>query len=228
MCRQFFKSPAFCRRWSVPQHKRSDHISQKIESLGLSPAKTPTVPVRKATESDQAGLFRMKLQRESLKPLAQCLGEAFCLVRMLKADDEIVGPSNDDDITFRMALSPVLCPQIEHIVEIDVGEQRRNRRPLRGPFLARRPYSPFEYSGLQPLSDESEHPPIGDTMLEESHHPIVINSVEVSRNIRIEYPADLLETNCGSQDIERHMRLTSWSKPVAEAEEVRLVGRDEP
>ena len=84
---------------------------QKIESLGLSPAKTPTVPVRKATESDQAGLFRMKLQRESLKPLAQCLGEAFCLVRMLKADDEIVGPSNDDDITFRMVSSPVLWPR---------------------------------------------------------------------------------------------------------------------
>jgi hypothetical protein len=45
----------------------------------------------------------MTLQRESLQPLAQCLGEAFCLVRVLETDDEIVGPSNDDDITFRMA-----------------------------------------------------------------------------------------------------------------------------
>ena len=55
----------------------------------------------------------MKLQREPLKPLAQCLGKAFCLVGVLETNDEIVGPSNDDNITFRMALSPVLSPEIE-------------------------------------------------------------------------------------------------------------------
>ena len=94
--------------------------------------------------------------------------------------------------------------------------------PCGGPFLARCPYSPFEHSGLQPLSNESEHPPIGDTMLEESQHPIVTYAVKVSRNVRIEYPADLPEADCGGQDIERYMRLTSWSKSVTEAEEIRM------
>src|SRR5581483_9653910 len=108
-------------------------------------------------------------------------------------------------------------------MEVSVGEQRRNRGPLWGPFFARRPYSPFEYSGLQPLSDESEHPLISNPMLDKSQHPIVIYLVKVTSNIRIEYPTYLLEADCGSQYIKRHVRSTSRSKSVREAEEVHLV-----
>lgn len=87
--------------------------TQKIERFSLLTAKTPTVSVRKATESDQAGLFRMQFQRESLEPLAQCLGKAFGFIRVLKTDDEIVGPANNDDISFRMSLPPLLDPKVE-------------------------------------------------------------------------------------------------------------------
>src|SRR6202035_4850219 len=103
---------------------------QKIERLGLSPSKTPTVPVRIAAESDQAGLLRMQLQRESLEPIAQGLGKVLSLIRVLKSDDKIVGPSNDDDIALRLALPPVLRPKVKRIMEVYVREQRRNRRPL--------------------------------------------------------------------------------------------------
>src|SRR3569833_149731 len=139
----------------------------------------------------------MKLQRESLKPLTQGLGKALCLIRVLKTDDKIVGPANDDDISCCMALPPLLCPKVEHIMEENVGEQRRNRGPLWSPCFARRPYSPFNYSGLKPPPDESEHPLISNPMLEKSQHPLVAHSVEVTFNIRIEYPTDLLETDRG-------------------------------
>ena len=138
---------------AVPVPTTRVRQTQKIERFSLAPAKAPTVPVRKTTESDQAGLFRMKFQREPLEPLAQCCGKAFCLIRVLKSDDEIVGPSNDDDIAFSVTLPPVLCPKVEHVVEVDVGEQRRDRRPLRGslprslsifPLRALRPSATFE------------------------------------------------------------------------------------
>src|SRR5882672_2966070 len=60
-------------------------------------------------------------------------------------------------------------------------------------------------------------------MLQESQHPVVIDSVEITSNIRIEYPANLLETNSDGQKVERNMRLPSRSEPVGEAEKIRLV-----
>ena len=43
------------------------------------------------------------------------------------------------------------------IMEVHVRQQRRYRGTLRGPLLARGPLPVFEYSGLQPFPDESEH-----------------------------------------------------------------------
>ena len=68
------------------------------------------------------------------------------------------------------------------IMEIHVRQQRRYRGTLRGPLLARGPLPVFEYSGLQPFPDESEHPLVGHTVLQESLHPVVTDSIEGPHN----------------------------------------------
>lgn len=60
-------------------------------------------------------------------------------------------------------------------------------------------------------------------MLQECQHPFVADRVEVASNVRIEDPADLLETYPYRQNIEGLMGLTSRPEAVREAEEVHLV-----
>ena len=45
---------------------------------------------------------------------------------VLEPYDSVVGVSHDDHFAAGVALSPLLGPEIENIVEIDVGQQRRD------------------------------------------------------------------------------------------------------
>jgi len=48
---------------------------------------------------------------------------------MLKSDEEIVGVTHDDHITVSMPPSPLLGPQIERVVQTEVGQQRGYHSP---------------------------------------------------------------------------------------------------
>jgi hypothetical protein len=55
---------------------------------------------------------------------------------MLKAQDGVVGVPDDQQVTAGIPPAPLLGPQIEDGVQLDVREQGRNSRPLRRPVLA--------------------------------------------------------------------------------------------
>jgi hypothetical protein len=43
---------------------------------------------------------------------------------MLETDDKVVGIPHNDRVTLGLSPSPAVDPQIEHVVHVDVGEQR--------------------------------------------------------------------------------------------------------
>jgi hypothetical protein len=43
---------------------------------------------------------------------------------MLESYDDIIGIADDDYVAGSAMLSPVLNPQIENVVQVDVGQQR--------------------------------------------------------------------------------------------------------
>ena len=69
----------------------------------------------------------------------------------------------------------------------------------------------FDHSRLQSLLNETEHPRVCNAMLQELYRPVVTDRAEVVLNVRIEHPADLLQTNFYGKRIERDMRPTAWS-----------------
>ncbi len=84
---------------------------EEVEGLRFSPAvETSAVSARKASVPDQAGLLRMEFQREPLESVMQGLFEASGIILILETDNEIVGPSNYDDVSARLALPPLVCP----------------------------------------------------------------------------------------------------------------------
>jgi hypothetical protein len=60
---------------------------------------------------------------------------------MLKTGDDIVGVARVNDVAVGCVVSPPLGPQVETVVKVDVGERRRNDRPLRNTSFAGAPLS---------------------------------------------------------------------------------------
>lgn len=72
---------------------------------------------------------------------------------MLEAHDDVIGVPHNDDLTLGIVLPPVIGPEVERIVKIDVGQQRRDNRSLRGACLGWYKVSIFRDARLQPLAN---------------------------------------------------------------------------
>ena len=77
-----------------------------------------------APELNQPGLLRVEFQAELRQPLLEVLKEPHGIGSLLEAHHKIVGITNDDDIALCRFPAPDNRPQVEHIVEIHVGDQR--------------------------------------------------------------------------------------------------------
>jgi hypothetical protein len=69
------------------------------------------------------------------------------------------------------SLSPAVGPQIEDVVQVDVGQQRRDHRPLRGPLVTRRNDPILQDARLQPFLDQADDARVTDPMLDEANQP---------------------------------------------------------
>jgi hypothetical protein len=67
----------------------------------------------------------MKLEPKLLEPLAHRVPEPPRVAFVLKAHDHIIGIAHDDDPAVGLSPSPLLGPEIENVVQVDVGEQGR-------------------------------------------------------------------------------------------------------
>ena len=47
------------------------------------------------------------------------------------------------------------------------------------------------HPGLQPIAEQSDHPPVADAMLDEFDQPFVANRIEEARNVGVQYPVHL-------------------------------------
>ena len=77
-----------------------------------------------AAELDQAGRLRMERQRERLKPRTHRIEETTGVLLVLEAGNLIVGVPHDDLIAGGLAPSPACGPQLEAVMQVDIGEER--------------------------------------------------------------------------------------------------------
>src|SRR6478736_7006921 len=97
---------------------------QELEGLRLSEPAPGASVYRMATKLDQAGLLRIERQRELLQPLAHYIPEAPGVSLVLKPNDDVVGIAHNDHVTRGLAPSPAFGPEVEGVMQVDVGEQR--------------------------------------------------------------------------------------------------------
>ena len=82
------------------------------------------VHFRKPSKFNEPGFVGVQVQPKLRKLLSQVTQEAFRLPLMLKADNEFVRIANNDHVSFPRPFAPRLNPQVEHVVQIDVRQQR--------------------------------------------------------------------------------------------------------
>src|SRR5215469_9306296 len=98
--------------------------SQKIECFGLPFSSPGPVDFGKPPELNPARFVWVQFQPELPQPFPKLRQEAICIGQMLKTEYIIVGVTDDNDIASRALLAPDVHPQVEHIMQIDVREQR--------------------------------------------------------------------------------------------------------
>ena len=112
--------------WNLPRRvlPQMKVKPRKLKVSGLPSPRRLRLFRREASELDQPGLLRMQRQRKLLQPLAHLVQEAPGVALVLEADDEVVGVAHDDHVARGLAPSPALGPEIEGVVQVDVGKQR--------------------------------------------------------------------------------------------------------
>jgi hypothetical protein len=81
----------------------------------------------------------------------------------------------------------------------------------------------FGHSDPQPFLDQANYPMIGNAVLYELQHPLVIQVIEKATNVCIEHPVHSLPLNAHRQRIQRLMRTATRTKPIGKAFEVDLI-----
>jgi len=105
--------------------------AEEVEVLGL--ALPPAAPIRDGPppELDQPRLVRMQLQSKLRQTLTKVFLETASIRLVFEAEHEVVRVTHDDHVTARVPTTPLLGPQVEGVVQVDVGQQGRRRRTLR-------------------------------------------------------------------------------------------------
>src|SRR5690606_30028049 len=98
--------------------------AEKVEGFRFIKSLLLTGKCREAAKPDQSGLVRIELQRELLQPLPHHSPETARVSLILKADHDIVRITHDNHIACSLASSPTFGPQVEGVVQVDIGKQR--------------------------------------------------------------------------------------------------------
>src|SRR6516162_1627111 len=218
--------------YRLPQHRKHSiapllhadvRKAQEVERLRF-PFSTPlSVLDRKRTELQKSGLLGMQFQVELLHSCSKFRPKLIGIRFALESNHDVVRESHDDDIATRPFLTPRLNPQVEHVVQVDVGQQWRSTSTLGRPFFHSYSFPILQHAGVQPFLDEPHDAPICHPMLDELDQPFVGEPIEKAFNVKVEHPVHLLRQQSRVQRIQRLMLATPWSEPVRKAEEVRFV-----
>ena len=110
---------------------------------------------------------------------------------MLKASYEVIGEAYEDNLSARLLLPPLLHPEVEYVVKIEVGQQWANTPALHRPYFTLYPLALFQHARLEPFLDQAHDALVGYAVLDKLHQPPVIESVIELPDVGIEHPVHL-------------------------------------
>src|SRR6266404_4434371 len=197
--------------------------AKKVECLRFPLSPPLSIFSRIATELDDARFRGMQFQFEPGEAFRQLLVEPLGFRWVLKAHHEVISPADDRQVAFGFCLTPVLHPEVEHIVQIEVCQQRRSTAALGRPFFTAPPLSFFQHPRVQPFTDEPHDALVSYAVLEELNQPFMVQTIEERTDVTIQHPVHLSRQQTGVQSIQRIVLAFAGPVAIREAEKVSLV-----
>src|SRR5687768_3860162 len=97
---------------------------------------------------------------------------------MLESHNKVIREPHDDDIAVSLRLPPLLDPQVQYVVQVDIGEQRRDAAALNCTYLPRYPVTVLPHGRIEPFLDQPNHAPVREPRLNKLHRPFMPRRVE--------------------------------------------------
>src|SRR5450432_499561 len=196
--------------------------AKKVECLGL-PCSSPLSVVGCPTKLDEARFLGMQFQFELGETLRQFFVKLLGFPAVLKAHHEVISPADDNHVAFGFCLTPVLHPEVERVVQLDVGQQRRGTAALWRSLFTARPLSLFQHARVQPLTDEPHHALVCYSVLDELNQPVMVQTIEERADVSVQHPVHLRRQQAGIQSIQRIVLAFAGPVAIRETEKVSLV-----
>src|SRR6266508_1476013 len=137
----------------------------------------------------------------------------------------VVRVPHDDHVAAGLRPPPPLDPEVEHVVQVHVAQERRYAAPLGRALLTPCPRPGLQRDRVEPFLDQPHDALVRNPMLDKLHHPSVVDGLEVPPDVGVEHPVHLLRQEPGVQRIQRVVRAAPQPKTIGEAKKVGLVDR---
>src|SRR5690606_29905733 len=99
--------------------------AEEVKGIRFALAATTSIPGREGPELDESRLVGVQLQIELSESFRQLHLKLLGFHLALKSQHDVVRKPDDDDVASGLLLPPCLDPDIEHVVQIDVRQERR-------------------------------------------------------------------------------------------------------
>ena len=152
--------------------------TKKVESFGFAFASCSSSLGRKAAELDEPRFLGVQFQIEFAESILQIPLKPLGIRLILETGHNVIGIPDHNHMATCMSFTPLLGPQVEHIVQVDVRQQRRNTATLWRTFLHLRVLTFFQYTSVKPFLDMANHTLVSNAVLNELDQPFVIDGIE--------------------------------------------------
>src|SRR5687768_5754608 len=133
---------------------------------------------------------------------------------MLESHNKVIREPHDDDIAVSLRLPPLLDPQVQYVVQVDIGQQRRDAAALNCTYLTHYPLTVLQHARIEPFLDQPNHAPVRYPILDKLHQPFMPQRVEEALKIGIQYPVHLLLPDPVCQGVQRGVLAPLWPESV--------------
>lgn len=125
--------------------------SQEVEGLGLALASALPVFSRMSAELNQARLLGMKFQPKTSQPFPKLAQKPLSILSVFETNHKVIGKPDHHPIPPGFGLAPLANPKVEHIMQVDVGQQRTDTAALNRSHLTLHELAILQHPSLEPL-----------------------------------------------------------------------------
>ncbi len=204
---------------------RAAFLPAKFKSQEIKP---PVVPASAPAKTQRLRLVQRQFQSELPQPFLNSLLERARLVPVIKAAHEVVRKAEQPALPTIAFAHFALKPQVQHIVQIHVGQHRGDYPALRRASLRVLDASfCFEDAGPQPFADQAYHRSIVDSLFQHPYQPIMPEMVEEPFDVSFDDKLKVPAIQHIGQFAHRIQRAASGPIAVTAGQKVRLEYRRE-